>query len=527
MAQVNYIDAKTDAVGETIEGVVCVVGAGAAGLTLVRRLAKTVSGVVLIESGEFEIDDATQSLYSSRMRGLPYFDLATSRLRYFGGTTNHWAGYCRAIDAIDYEARPSAGLPGWPVAQADVEPFATEAARDLGINGDFFEPVALLDGAAMDSAGLAEHSSELLKTKVYQIAKEGVIRLGPRYRDEIGASQNVRVYLNLNAAHVQLAADGGSVDHLRCATLTGKQVVVRARFFVLCCHAIENARLLLTSHDVATRGIGNQFDHVGRYFMDHTGVTASKFIPSDAFPKFYDFEVGKTRSINAVLGFADTTLRKYDLLQYTCRFEPVYAEPETAGAIERVRRGLNKPGDASFLRDVATVLADLPVVPSYVAARYNLYFAKPLYYSIEHHLEQAPNPSSRVVISNRRDALGNLIADLDWQMAEADYRSFAVGQDLLGAEMAALGWGRMVPEAITPEFVREQVFGFWHNIGTTRMSATPESGVVDSNCRVHGIANLYVGGSSVFPSAGGGAPTMMIMALALRMSDHLKHQLES
>src|SRR5262249_54062634 len=154
--------------------------------------------------------------------------------------------------------------------------------------------------------------------------------------------------------------------------------------------------------------------------------------------------------------------------------------------------------------DVATVLGDLPNVPSLLAARHRLYFSRPLYYSLDHHLEQAPNPSSRVVISGRRDALGSLVADLDWRLTEADYRSCQMGHDLVGSELAALGWGRMVPEEVTPDLVRSRISGVNHHIGTTRMSAVPSGSVVDSDCKVHGIANLYVGGSSVFPTAGGG-----------------------
>jgi len=168
---------------------------------------------------------------------------------------------------------------------------------------------------------------------------------------------------------------------------------------------------------------------------------------------------------------------------------------------------------------------NLPEMPGVMAARRNLYFARPLYFELEHRIEQSPNPNSRVVISDRRDALGSLVADLDWRLAEPDYRSYRKAQELLGAELAALGWGRLMPEDVTPELVRSRVAGNYHNIGTTRMSSAPSDGVVDPDCRVHGVANLYVGGSSVFPSAGCSGPTMMIIGMALRMSEHLKRRL--
>jgi len=504
-----------------------VVGAGAAGLTVVRRLAERIPGVILIESGGFEIEGDTQSLYSSQMRGLQYYDLAASRLRYFGGTTNHWAGFCGVYRSIDYEARPSLGLPGWPVTEADFRPFILEAAHGLGLQDPFLGPSELLNAAGIGHGGLEELSSTKLEAKVSQIGQEDDIRLGPRYRSEVGTNRNIRAYLYLNAVHIELAPDAASVVNLRCATLTGKQVTVTARVFVLCCHAIENARLLLTSNNVETEGIGNNFGHVGRYFTDHLDVIASKFVPSEAFPGFLNFEFGEAHSLANGIGINDGTIRDHDLVQYSCRFDPVYLEPKTAEAIDRVRKNFMEPGDISFLRDVATLSADLSAVPGYFAARRKMYSAKPVYYSLQHHLEQAPNANSRIVISNRRDALGNLIADLDWHLAEPDYRSLKVGQDLLGAELAALGWGRMMPEQIEPELVNSRVAGEHHNIGTTRMSAMPSGGVVDSKCRVHGVANLYIGGSSVFPTAGGGSPTMLIIAMASRMAEHLKLQLDS
>lgn len=525
MGNDNYIDAKTDAANGTIEGSVCVVGAGAAGITLVRRLAETIPGIVLIESGGLDLDGDTQDLYSAQMLGLQYYDLTASRLRYFGGTTNHWSGFCRANDEIDYERRPSLGLPGWPLSYSDLEPYISEAAAGLGVNSNFLDPAAILSGADIDPSGLAERSSSILETKIFQIAQEKEIRLGPKYKDVFGASRNVRVYLNLNAVQIQLTSDGTSVDYLRCATLTGKKLTVRARLFVLCCHAIENARLLLTSNDVETRGIGSRFDHVGRYFMDHIHIAASKFVPTDAFPKIYNFAWGTAHSMNANIGFSDDALRQHDLLEYYGRFIPVYIEPEASSAIARAKRGFMEPGSVAFLRDVATAVMNLPEMPGVMAARRNLYFARPLYFELEHRIEQSPNPNSRVVISDRRDALGSLVADLDWRLAEPDYRSYRKAQELLGAELAALGWGRLMPEDVTPELVRSRVAGNYHNIGTTRMSSAPSDGVVDPDCRVHGVANLYVGGSSVFPSAGCSGPTMMIIGMALRMSEHLKRRL--
>jgi choline dehydrogenase-like flavoprotein len=259
--------------------------------------------------------------------------------------------------------------------------------------------------------------------------------------------------------------------------------------------------------------------------MDHVRVWASKWVPSDSFPMFYNYHFDETKWMDVHLGLSERTLRERELLQYTCRLTPVYAEAEAGEALGRVRRDFMTPGDVSFLRDVATVVSNLADISRSAAATRGFYFASPLYYDMEHSIEQAPNRNSKVVISDRRDALGSLVADLDWQLSEADYRSYRIGHDIVGTELAALGWGRMMPEEVTPDLVRSRVAGVNHHIGTTRMSATPSGGVVDPDCKVHGISNLYVGGSSVFPSAAGGSPTMMIIALSLRLSELLRRRL--
>jgi len=310
----GYIDARGSDIGEVIEASVAVFGSGAAGLTLARTLAEKMSGVVLIEGGGFDLEGDTQTLYSGRQLGLPYYNLTACRLRYFGGTTNHWSGYCRPNDAIDYEGRPELGLPKWPITHDDLAPYIASAAKSLGISVDFFNVDRFAESLHIPSADLVDNKSDRLETKVTQLAQE--IRLGKIHRDKLGANPNLTIVHHLNAVHVQLAADGGSVTAVDCATLTGKKVKVRAKIFALCCHAIENARLLLVSNDVVNAGIGNETGYVGRYFMDHTHIFASRFIPSPTFPLIYDRAYAEKKLLNINVGFKDNYLRQEKLLQY-------------------------------------------------------------------------------------------------------------------------------------------------------------------------------------------------------------------
>lgn len=516
----GFVDSREDGLPEVIRGNICVIGAGAAGITLARKLAETQSGIVLVEAGGFEIDGRTQSLFVGRQLGLRYFDLTSCRLRYFGGTTNHWSGYSRANDAIDYEGRPELGLPAWPFGHEALAPYITEAGRSLGIEPNALDPARVIDAAGVPASQMADASSDILQTKIFQLAPD--IRMGQIWRDTIGASPNLTTYLNLNVTYVQLTADATQVNHLEAATTTGKTCRIEARHFVLCCHAIENARLLLASNDVMTSGIGNAHDHVGRYFMDHTHIVASRFIPSEGFPPLYDRGYAARHRLNANLSFTDDFLRRENMLNYYCRFEPEYVSEDIEDALRNVVWNFRKPGDLDYLADIATVASELGGAARSELSRRGIRHYPPAAYRLNHRLEQAPNPDSRVVLSGRRDALGNLIADLDWRLNDHDVESFRKGQVTVGRELAALGYGRIEEEEITRDLVEARVQGHYHHIGTTRMSVAPVDGVVDPNGTVHGIANLHVGGSSVFPTAGYSGPTMMIIAMAMRQSDHLQ-----
>lgn len=519
-----FVDARSDDLPTDITSSVCVIGAGAAGITLARKLAESIPNVVLVEAGGFRLDGATQNLFAGHQLGLPYFNLLSCRLRYFGGTTNHWSGYCRANDPIDYEGRPELDLPRWPVQHGDLVPFIDAASSALGIETSHFEPGDAIKASGLDADGLAENASPNLLTKVFQFAPN--LRLGALNSDEIAQDPNILGINWLNLTHIQLNADGNSVSHLDCKTLNGKDYKIKAKKYVLCCHAIENARLLLSSDDVQKRGIGNDNDLVGRFFMEHPHMWASRFVPTKDFPILYNRRFAGKHNLNANLSFTDEFTRNEGLLQYYCRFNPVYYPEDTAEAIQHVRADAMSPGDLEFLGDLAEVLGNLQGVGKAGFLRFGIDAGQPMYFDLEHRIEQAPNPLSRVVLSNRLDGLGSRIADLDWQLSDTDIEAFRRGQELIGRELSALGWGRLIEEEITRDLVEQRVKGHYHQIGTTRMSTEASDGVVDANCKVHGLDNLYIGGSSVFPTAGYSGPTMMIMALALRMAEHIEGELK-
>jgi choline dehydrogenase-like flavoprotein len=516
----NYRNANDISFPSKIKTTVCIIGAGAAGITLARNL-KNVDDVLLIESGDFNIDGNTQALYKGKNTGLPYFDLLSCRLRYFGGTTNHWGGYCRANDPIDYEGRDSIGLPKWPVNERTLAPYINVAAKELGLNYDSFDTKTMFDDKNISQSQLIENSTDDLYTKTFQLSNK--LRFSEIYRDELGAQKNLKVCLNLNVVHIQLSAKDGvkKVNSILCKTLSGKLITIEAKEYILATHAIENAKILLNSNDIEKEGIGNKYDHVGRYFMDHIKIEASKLIPSKNFPNIYDRNVLKDLNLNANISFTDDYLRKNNLLQYYCRFMPVYTEDDVVESLKGLESRLGEPFSNELFEDIQKVVNDFSGAGIHLLSHFGVASPTPRYFHLDHRIEQAPNPNSRVVIANEKDALGVPRANLQWELNEHDYRTFEVGQSKIVSELSAFGAGRFVVEEITPKLVDERVAGHYHHIGTTRMSESPSDGVVDANGKVHSVTNLYVAGSSVFPTAGYSGPTMMIVALSLRLAEHI------
>ncbi len=518
----NLIDARELENKTTLTTKICIVGSGAAGITLARSLSNSLINVMLVESGGFNLEGKTQNLFNGKNIGLPYFPLTSCRLRYFGGTTNHWSGYCRSNDEIDYEGRPELGLPKWPVSAEQLEPYIQEIGQSLNIDSTKGNLRSILKSKGLAPNQLIDDGE--IKTKSFQLVKEETRRLGPRYKDELTQVKNLKIVHHLNLQGIALNELGESVKQLNCKTLNDKQITIKADLIVIACHGIENARLLLASNDVQKEGIGNQQDHVGRYFMDHIHVHASTLYPSAQFPFIYDRKEAQNYHLNANLSFSDTFHRDNQLLSYYCRFNPIYSPHETDEDFIHLLDNLTKKGDTEYLARFVSSMKNPLQALKFVSSRKNINYFLPNHFDLDHRIEQAPNRNSRVILSNRLDELGNRIADLDWQVNEHDVNSFKNGQAHIVKKLSAMNLGRFKVQNIDLDYVKNNIAGHYHQIGTTRMSETARDGVVDKNCKVHGVNNLYIAGSSVFPTAGYSGPTMMLMALAQRLSEHLQRQ---
>jgi choline dehydrogenase-like flavoprotein len=497
-----YIDGRSIAARSVIETDIAIIGAGAAGITLARELTGTQWRVALIESGNFDLEDSTQALYDGESDAVDY-PLAASRLRYFGGTTNHWGGWCRPLMPVDFEGRPSLGIPAWPIGRADLDAYYRRAADACQLNSADFDDTGVW--RARTGKPPVDLPEDEIVTRFFLYSPP--TRFGEAYRDDVGKAPNVTTYLNSNVLEIVPDGTARQVERLPIASIGGNRFEVRPKVCVLATGGIENARLLLASDSVQTTGLGNGHGLVGRFFMEHVtppGQVAAIAVADETLIPFYYLHTPNVGNVamRAVFMPSDGYLRRNGRLGVSLSIYEAHRPGDTAKGGDRRL----EPGILEMLRSMGA--ANGP--------------ARGMIYGVACAAEPQPSPDNRVTLSDARDALGMRKARLTWRPTQGERDSLY--QNLVALARSFGTWRGAVQVAIPDQsdWLDAEIGWGNHHMGTTRMSADPTQGVVDADCKAHGIANLYIAGSSVFPSCGPVNPTLTIVALAMRLADHLK-----
>ncbi|MDN5931184.1 MAG: GMC family oxidoreductase [Pseudonocardia sp.] len=501
--------------GARVRADVCIVGAGPVGIAIARELAGAGTSVLLVESGGLEQDDTTDRLNHGENVGLPLPTMLDGRTRALGGATKLWPGQCIRFDDTDLDERSWVPGSGWPITMADLSPFYARAEAWFGIPDDAVDEQAWrrFGMTAPDYDGLLHRSS------AYTPHPD----IGTHYRAELERSPDVRVLLHATAARVHTTGDGSAARSVELRGLDGTVGHVDADTVVLCGGGIENARLLLLSE------LGNDHDQVGRHFQEHPTIWVD--VDVDRPGELQDFYGllgrGKIRYLPKIrldpgVQRDEQVLNAVADVIWEPRETPgLAAARELSSALQGRRRpvGIGPAQLRAAVRDLGPVARagfrrfaqGRPSAGPVERARLKIL------------AEQSPNPDSRVTLSAERDVLGLPTARVDWRMTERERRTMQVMTAVLDRELRRLGLARLRghDRLRGPDWQ----IGFeeaCHHMGTTRMSATADTGVVDVDCRVHGVDGLYVCGSSVFPTSGYANPTLTIVAIALRLADHLR-----
>jgi choline dehydrogenase-like flavoprotein len=541
--------------GQKLVADVCIIGAGAAGIAMARQFLGTRHEVLMLESGGLQEEATTQELYAGsvadeRLHSPPI----RYRQRRFGGTTTIWGGRCMPLDTIDFEVRDYMPYSGWPIDRAALEPFYPEA-NSLCEAGEFkysaaeaFDPPPrpMIEGFAG-----THFTTDTLER--FSCPTD----FGARHSRGLREARNVRVLLHANVVELRLDSAGQQADCAVVRTLRGANFTVHARLFVLAAGGLEVARLLLASRGVHPEGIGNQHDVVGRYYMCHLAGTMGALTinrPLASVWNGYDISdegiycrrrIALTAAAQRQYGIGNFVARLHHpritdpahrnailSLLYLAKFmipyeygKRLYDEERASLAtwLKHVRNVAAGPFDAvgfawHMLKDRKLAQRKFPSI--IIRPKANLY-------SLDFHAEQQPNPASRVTLDTSRDALGMPRLAIDWRYTPIDVETVGKALALLAADLRQNGVGelRYSPASLETEITRYGAYG-GHHIGTARMGGNPRTSVVDADCRLHAVHNLYVAGAAVFPTSSQANPTLTLVALALRLARTLRKELK-
>jgi choline dehydrogenase-like flavoprotein len=542
------IDYLSDAHPEDVEADLCIVGAGAAGIAIAHSFIGTSVRVCLLESGGLGAEQRNQALYEGSSAGHVDFDPGTSRMRVFGGSCNLWGGGCITLSSEDLKPRDWVPDSGWPIGYDELEPYYARALSfcqlgDIGFTEGTF--------TAATARPVLPFDDDKLVNQLF--ARSGIL-FGDAYREVLDEAPNILVLLHANLLELMPSQDGVRVQEATIGTLGGHRGKVRARHYVLATGGIENARLLLLSNSVVPQGLGNQRDVVGRYFMDHPSGTLGTLVAEHSHRVTAPYE--RLHGRNAPMAFPEIALSPdYQRSQrvLSARVHPFGVEgplPRGIRALRELRsikRKAAQDENAQLEALLSEALRNAPAA-EVVAAPSNIGLtalklglgvgdiAKAVFHKLTDrpavrnshvelvgYFEQAPNRESRITLGQETDTLGQRKVCVDWRLTPLDHHTYRRSASLFGNELARLCNGQFeLAPWLADQHTTPEVHGTAHHIGTTRMSDDPGKGVVNRDCKVHGMDNLHIAGSSVFPTGGWAFPTFTIVALSLRLADELR-----
>ncbi len=545
------IDARTVADQDIIETEVCIVGSGPAALTLAHEFAGQNFRVCLLEGGGIDNPDEeilalneveTQGDFVQVVRGDRNFQL--------GGNSSTWGiaiskseqGLRLApLDEVDFEPRD--WLPnycGWPFDRNYLIPFYERAHKMFRLKGLTYQA----ENWATAEAPQIPFQGDRVTTKIFQF--------GPRpafFQDHLGVvkqAKNITTYIHANAVELETDETGKTVQRVRVACLGGNQFWVAAKMVILAAGGVNTAQLLLLSDRVQKQGLGNDYDLVGRFYSDHPLITGGIVIPSspEVFKKtaLYDLRSINGISVMGALGLTNEAMRRERVLNTAAWLFPRslkdFRPTKAVASLRALFKKENPSTSQSLPQHFGNIITGLDSIAAFAYRKLTRKVFYPhiflggwseleglerMYdvFEVLQIMEQAPHPDNRVALSREVDALGRRRVQMQTRLRDADIASIKRSQEMMAEEIQKSGLGTYVLDRDGDLPVLERG-GTAHHTGTTRMHIDPKQGVVDADCRVHSVSNLYIASSSVFPSSGYANPTLTIVALSLRLADRIK-----
>jgi len=537
-------DANTLDLDEPLETDILIIGAGPAGITIAKQFADSPLRVIILESGGASYDYSAQDLNRGSITGIPAEPLDASRLRLFGGTSNHWAGWCRPLDKEDFDVRDDWSESGWPITKDDLSKYYDRATVLCQLTSTKFD-----DFKYWKSQIGTQHLNKLnlnnnrLLTSIFQISPP--TRFGEAYRQDLEEANNIRVILNATVLELLKSSDSSlnsqikKISGVLASTPKRKKFTVKAHTTVIAVGGVETSRLLLLSNKVHPQGAGNENNLVGKYFMDHPWLRSISYLrfqkPGTNWPLYFNQTKVNSSRIFATLTASPTLKKSKKIGGFRLWLRPSKVSSAGIDSARTIIKHLTHGNLVDNLEGhITNIFADIDTLAdvsykSLFQVRSSPFEHKPKYSDpylgafIDLNIEQRPNPESRLTLDNKIDAFGQRSIKLDWRLHDTDWHTATTALDIAAQEFGRINAGRVHislqgnkpnwPPLITSSN---------HHMGGARMSSDPKKGVVNADCRVHSIENLYIAGSAVFPTSGYANPTLTIVALSLKLAEHLR-----
>jgi choline dehydrogenase-like flavoprotein len=538
----------------SLQTTLCIVGAGPAGIALASEFDGGRHEVLLVEAGGLRLDVAKSNAMYRGTANDPHPNPSEFREVVFGGTTSVWTGRCVPFDPIDFEKRPYIPGSGWPISYDDVAQYYPRAMSycDAGI----------FDFSVSGSVPHAEPTIPGLSD--FRVVRADCIEryslptdFGRKFRAQMARSRHVTVVLNARCVRINRSPSKACIDSIVVVDRGGIRRTIKAHEFILAAGGIEIPRLMLNS-DPDGPGLGNQSDLLGRDYMCHFANIVGRIVPTrTAIP--HDSEM-TTDGVYArrKLHLSARAQREHQLLNTAFRLHfPAYSDAAhrspigsaiflSRSILNPVYRGtLRHGGEPAVVSPISAhmrnVVQGLPEMGRFgfrwlrrrTLARRKVPAEALLTnpagsYPIEFDSEQTPTASSRITLTREVDHDGLRRVQINWRLNPDDVAAAKRALHLLQRVLNERSLCRVeLDEDNLTHSVNESIPGGGHHIGTTRMASSPSEGVVDPNCAVFELPNLYIASSSVFVTSSHANPTLTIIALALRLADHLKAKLDA